>query len=166
MGYGRQGLVLDAQSEADLERSIKAWPDSHYLFQERVLPREVKGRPVYFRAFHAFGEIWVTWWNCFTDHYQLVQPEEWQEFGLNRVESMVRQIAELTGMSFFSTEIVQTDEGEFVVIDYVNDQCHMLCQSAHPEKGVPDEIVAAIARRLVHGIAALVRPGTHGPAAT
>jgi len=82
------------------------------------------------------------------------------------VESMVRQIAELTGMSFFSTEIVQTDEGEYVVIDYVNDQCHMLCQSAHPEKGVPDEIVAAIARRLVHGIAALVRPGTHGPAAT
>jgi len=166
MGYGRQGLVLDAQSEADLERSIRAWPDSHYLFQERVLPREVNGRPVYFRAFHAFGEIWVTWWNCFTDHYRLVQPEEWQEFGLNRVESMVRQIAELTGMSFFSTEIVQTDEGKFVVIDYVNDQCHMLCQSAHPEKGVPDEIVAAIARRLVHGIAALVRPGTHGPAAT
>jgi len=36
-----------------------------------------------------------------------------------------------------------------VVIDYVNDQCHMLSQSANPQIGVPDELVAAIARRLV-----------------
>jgi hypothetical protein len=106
---GRQGLVLDAQSEVDIEASITAWPDAHYLFQKRVLPRDVNGRPVYFRAFHAFGEIWITWWNCYTDHYRLVEPGEWDEFGLSRVESMVRQIAELTGMTFFSTEIVQTE---------------------------------------------------------
>jgi hypothetical protein len=162
MGYGRQGLVLDAQSEADLERSISAWPDTNYLFQKLVVPREVCGRPVYFRAFYAFGDVWITWWNCYTDHYRLVQPVEWKEFELSRLESMVRQIADLTGMTFFSTEIVQTEEREFVVIDYVNDQCHMLCQSAHPEKGVPDELVAAIAKRLVTGIAGLVRPHSHG----
>lgn len=157
MGYGRQGLVLDARTEADLDRSISAWRDDQYLFQNRVVPREVNGRPVYFRVFHVFGDVWVTWWNCYTDHYRLVSPAEWAEFGLGQVEETVRQIARMTGMTFFSTEIAQQEAGGFVVIDYVNDQCHMLSQSAHPEKGVPDELVAAIARRLVTGVEAMIR---------
>lgn len=157
MGYGRQGLVLDAESEADLERSIAAWKDTHYLFQHRVHPREVAGRPVYFRVFFVFGDVWITWWNCYTDHYQMVRAEDWSEFGLNQVEELARRIAGLTGMTFFSTEIAQGQDGEFVVIDYVNDQCHMLSQSAHPQKGVPDELVAAIARRLVTAVEAMIR---------
>jgi hypothetical protein len=52
-------------------------------------------------------------------------------------------------MQFFSSEVAQTDSGQFVVIDYVNDQCHMLSQSANAQIGVPDELVAAIAKRLV-----------------
>jgi hypothetical protein len=59
-------------------------------------------------------------------------------------------------MRFFSTEIAQTDSGEFVVIDYVNDQCHMLSQSADPQKGVPDEVVSGIAMRLVEGAKGLI----------
>ena len=65
-------------------------------------------------------------------------------------------------MRFFSTEILRTAEGQFVVIDYVNDQCHMLSQSANPQIGVPDSVVEAIAQRLVEGarelIAAVKRP--------
>jgi len=157
MGYGRQGLVLDALTEADLERSIAAWPDAHYLFQHRVKPREIDGRPVYFRAFFVFGDVWITWWNCYTDHYRMVSANDWTEFGLEQVEELARRIAGLTGMTFFSTEVAQPKEGEFVVIDYVNDQCHMLSQSAHPEKGVPDELVAAIARRLVTAVEAMIQ---------
>jgi len=157
MGYGRQGLVLDAQTEADLDRSIAAWPDAHYLFQNLVKPREVKGRPVYYRVFYVFGDVWVTWWNCYTDHYRMVADGEWDEFRLVEVEEIARRIAQLTGMTFFSTEIAQTEEGEFVVIDYVNDQCHMLSQSPHPEKGVPDDLVGAIARRLVTAVEAMIR---------
>jgi hypothetical protein len=44
-----------------------------------------------------------------------------------------------------------------VVIDYVNDQCHLLTQSANPIMGVPDELVAAIAQRLVEGAQQLIR---------
>jgi hypothetical protein len=65
------------------------------------------------------------------------------------LEEIIRRIAALTRMNFFSSEIAQTEAGEFVVIDYVNDQCHMLSQSADPRTGVPDEVVGAIARRLV-----------------
>ena len=41
--------------------------------------------------------------------------------------------------------------GAKMLIDYVNDQCHMLTQSCSPQMGVPDEVVAAIARCLVDG---------------
>ena len=57
-------------------------------------------------------------------------------------------------MQFFSSEIAQTESGAWMLIDYVNDQCHMLCQSANARIGVPDAVVAAIARQLVEGAAA------------
>jgi hypothetical protein len=79
----------------------------------------------------------------------LVGSHEAQELNLKPLEEIARHIASLTGMNFFSSEIAQTECGEFVVIDYVNDQCHMLSQSANPRIGVPDELVAAIAQRLV-----------------
>ncbi len=157
MGYGRKGLVMDATSEADLARSTFAWPDRHYLFQRLIAPRERVGAPVYFRVYFVFGSVWLSWWNCYTDQYRLVTEAERVELGLDPLEGIARQIAALTGMTFFSTEIAQTDDGEFVVIDYVNDQCHLLSQSAHPQLGVPDELVAAIARRIVEAVQSAIR---------
>jgi hypothetical protein len=156
MGYGRKGLVMDAVVEDDIQRSIAAFKDQHYLFQKRIIPRELNGAPAYFRVFYVFGSIWCVWWNCFTDQYRVVTPQEAIDFELKPLAEIVRQIAALTGMTFFSSEIAQIGSGEFVVIDYVNDQCHMLSQSASPQMGVPDEIVAAIARRLVEGAKSLI----------
>jgi hypothetical protein len=151
LGYGKGGVILDAQSEADLQRSLAQWPDSNYLVQERVVPRMVNGAPAYFRVFYAFGSVWCCWWNCYTDHYSVLQPEEMQQHGLHPLRDLVCRLADLTRMRFFSSEIAQTDAGEFVLIDYVNDQCHMLTQSASPAIGVPDVVVAGIARALVEG---------------
>lgn len=158
MGYGRQGVLLDATSERDLERSVAAWPDQNYLFQRRITPRRTPGgEPAYFRVFFVFGAVWYCWWNCYTDGYRLVTPRDAIDFGLKPLEEIIRQIAALTGMNFFSSEIAQPETGEFIVIDYVNDQCHMLSQSANPKMGVPDELVAAIARRLVAAARELMR---------
>ena len=157
MGYGRKGLVMDAVGAPDLARSVSAWPDSHYLFQRRIVPRDQNGLPVYFRVYFVFGSVWLSWWNCYNDQYRLVTPAERQTLGLDRLEEIARQMASLTGMTFFSTEIAQTEAGDFVVIDYVNDQCHLLSQSAHPQLGVPDELVAAIARRIVESVQAAIR---------
>ncbi len=152
MGYGRGGLVLDATSEKDLARSVTAWPDSNYLLQRRIIPRHIKGIPAYFRVYFVFGSVWCCWWNCYNDNYRLVTPQEATELHLKPLEEMIRQIAALTGMSFFSSEIAQTEAGDFVAIDYVNDQCHMLSQTANPRIGVPDELVAAVAKRLVEAV--------------
>src|SRR5438105_4348715 len=156
MGYGRGGLVMDATNEKDLVRSITSWPDTHYLLQRRIVPRQIKGAPAYFRVYFVFGSVWCAWWNCYTDNYRLVSPQEATDLHLKPLEEMIRQIATLTGMNFFSSEMAQTESGEFVLIDYVNDQCHMLSQSANPRIGVPDELVAAIARRLIEATKELI----------
>ncbi len=157
MGYGRKGLVLDAAGAADLARSAAAWPDTHYLLQRRVVPRQLNGEPVYFRAFFVFGAVWLSWWNCFTDRYRLVTPQERESLGLAPLEDIVRRIAALTRMNFFSSEIAQDESDEFVVIDYVNDQCHMLSQSTAPQNGVPDGLVTAIAKSLVDAVVSALR---------
>ncbi len=156
MGYGRRGVVLDATNERDIARSIAAWPDRHYLLQQRIVPRILQEGPAYFRVYYAFEQVWCCWWNCFSDHYRMVTESEVDSLQLQPLEIIVRRIAALTGMKFFSSEIAQTEAGKFVVIDYVNDQCHMLSQTASPHLGVPDELVASIARRLVDGAKAWI----------
>jgi hypothetical protein len=156
LGYGRKGLVLDGGSERDIARSQDAWPSPVCLLQEKIVPRMIHDAPAYFRVYYVFGTIWSCWWNCFTDHYRMLGIGEMHELGLERLQEIVFQVARLTGMNFFSTEIAQSTAGELVLIDYVNDQCHLLSQSANPKLGVPDELVGAIARRLVEGAQQLI----------
>jgi hypothetical protein len=155
-GYGRRGVILDAQDESDLARSVTAWPNPSYLLQRKIAPRMLADRPAYWRVFFVFGELWICWWNCFTDKYSEVTSQDRQEFALSRLEELVQRIAALSSMNFFSSEIAQTDSGDFVLIDYVNDQCHMLSQSADPKMGVPDRIVAGIAKRLVESATKMI----------
>ena len=156
-GYGRKGVILDARDAADLARSMAMWPDEKYLLQRKIIPREIEGRPAYWRVFYVFGAIWQCWWNCYTDRYTELSTEEIEQFSLAPLSAGLRQIAELTGMNYFSSEAAQTAEGEFVWIDYVNDQCHMLAQSANPKMGVPDRVVEAIANKLVEAASELIR---------
>jgi hypothetical protein len=157
LGYGRRGVIMDAMAESDLARSLASWPDPNYLLQRRISACLLNGEPAYFRVFYVFGSVWSCWWNCFTDRYRLATPAEIEQWDLRRLEEIVRRMAALTGMRFFSSEVALTEAKEFVLIDYVNDQCHMLSQTANPQMGVPDELVAAIAHRLVEGTQELIR---------
>jgi hypothetical protein len=157
-GYGRKGVILDAVSEKDLERSMALWVDEKYLLQRKIAPRDLEGRPAYWRLFHVFGSMWWCWWNCFTDQYSEVTAAEIERFGLEKLGHEMLKLAALTRMNFFSSEIAQTEAGDFVWIDYVNDQCHMLTQSANPKMGVPDRVVEGIAGQLVEAAAEAIRP--------
>lgn len=157
LGYGRKGVILDATSETDLARSQALWPGGSYLMQNRIVPKRIGDSPAYFRVYFVFGSVWLAWWNCFNDRYRLVSAAEVEQHGLQPLHEIITRIAQLTQMRFFSSEIALTDAGEFVVIDYVNDQCHLLTQTADPQIGVPDELVAAIAGRLVEAARQLIR---------
>jgi hypothetical protein len=156
-GYGRRGVILNAQSEADLARSVSAWPNPSYLIQEKIVPKQIGQEPAYWRVFYVFGRVWVCWWNCFTDYYREASAAERTELRLDALEELARKLASLTGMNFFSSEVAQVESGAFVLIDYVNDQCHMLSQSSDPRMGVPDAVVAGIAKALVEGAAGYIR---------
>ena len=68
---------------------------------------------------------------------------------------ITKKIAKITELDFFSTEIVLTEDGKFIVIDYVNDQCDMRFKSKHVD-GVPDkvveQIILALKRQIVKNI--------------
>lgn len=156
LGYGKKGVLVDATQESDLARSRALWQDERYLLQRKIIPRSLGSDPAYFRVFHVFGDTFLCWWNCYTDRYRSVTAEEEQTHGLSALRALVCQVARLTGMRFFSSEIAQDQAGSYVLIDYVNDQCHMLCQSVDARIGVPDAVVAAIAERLVRAATALM----------
>lgn len=156
-GYGRRGVLLDATTEEDLARSVSAWANPGYLLQKMIVPTRIGARPAYWRVFHIFGEVMICWWDCFTDRYSEVGAGDLAPECLKELEAVVRRIAALTGMQFFSSEVAQVESGDLVLIDYVNDQCHMLSQSADPRMGVPDSLVRAVAKRLVSAAAAMVR---------
>jgi hypothetical protein len=127
------------------------------LLQRKITPRALNGSLAYFRVYHVFGDVWICWWNCRTDEYRRVADGELDEAFLERLRSISRRVAWVTGMDFFSSEIAVDESNEFIVIDYVNDQCHMLTQSASPKMGVPDELVARIAARLVLAVKGMIR---------
>jgi hypothetical protein len=78
-----------------------------------------------------------------THIYEELNSEEIKNFRLNRLLLITKKIALLTGLDFFSTEIVITENKKFIVIDYVNDQCDMRIKSKHAD-GVPDNVVQRI----------------------
>jgi hypothetical protein len=73
---------------------------------------------------------------------------------------IVRTIARVSRLRFFSTEVARDAAGRLLVVDYVNENCDMRLRSAHAD-GVPDAVVARIADRIAAhaaGAAAPLRP--------
>ena len=81
----------------------------------------------------------------------MLTQEDIIDFELKDLFKLTRKIAKHTGLDFFSTEIVYSTKDEFVVVDYVNDQCDMRVQSKYFD-GVPDEIVRKIISRMIKAV--------------
>ena len=132
------------------------YPDEKYLLQARVIPQKLGARPAWFRLLYCAGTVHPCWWDPHSHVYSPVTPEEEKSLGLAALGLIARQIAGLCELSIFSTEIAFTQEGLFVVVDYVNDQIDLRLQSKAAD-GVPDAIVQAIAIDLA-GLAVKGRP--------
>jgi len=144
---GSLGVVHDAETLADVERARRTYPDDKYLLQERVVPREKDGRRYWFRGFWSYGLVQAAWWDDRTHLYGELSPVDVAAAGLEPLFEIVRRIAGVCRLGFFSTEVALDGRGLFVVVDYVNEACDMRLQSRHAD-GVPDAIVRNVARRL------------------
>lgn len=156
---GSLGVVADAAGPDDVRAARRCYPGDKYLVQERIVPETRDGRRFWLRGFYVFGEVHLTWWDDGTHLYDELTHDEAAALGLEPVYAVVRDIARVCRLRFFSTEVARDARGRIVVIDYVNEICDMRLRSAHPD-GVPDAVVARIAGRIAaHAGAAAATAG-------
>jgi len=157
---GSLGVVADAAAAADVLAARRTYPADKYLLQEKVLPEVRNGRRFWFRGFYVLGEVHLTWWDDRTHLYAELGYEQAAADGLAPIYALVRAIARVSRLRFFSTEVTRAVDGRLVVVDYVNEICDMRLRSGHAD-GVPDAVVERIAERIAAhaaGHAPLERP--------
>ena len=146
-GGGGDGVILEASSCEQVFMARQQFPEQKYLLQAHVKPCLLQGRPAWFRVLVCAGAVFPSWWDPVSHAYMRVKAEERFHFGLRPLLEIPRRIARICELHLFSTEIALTDSGRFVIVDYVNDPVDLRLQSEAFD-GVPDGIVANIARRL------------------
>lgn len=155
---GGIGVVHGAETLQDVLSARQHHHHDKYLLQEKVKPQEKDGYRFWFRGYYACGLAQCAWWNDKTHHYRLLTPEEIRRYRLRPLFSIVRKIAEISRLFFFSTEIALNEEGQFIVVDYVNESCDMRLQSKAAD-GVPDDIVKNSAQEIARYIRKKVNAG-------
>ncbi len=137
---GGAGVLLNAQRIEEVMR----WHEQHrnlvFLLQKQIVPKMLDKKPAWFRVFYALGKIIPCWWNPVTHVYDPLTKEDTRKFRLEKINKITLEIARLSKLAFFSTEITIDKKSNFLVIDYINDQCDMRRKSKYQD-GVPDEIV-------------------------
>jgi len=144
---GSLGVVAAAAGPEDVLAARRTYPADKYLLQEKIVPEIRDGKRFWFRGFYVLGEVYLTWWDDRTHLYAELAFDDVAAHSLGPLYAVVRTIARVSRLRFFSTEIVRDVRGRVLVVDYVNEVCDMRLQSAHPD-GVPDAVVGRIANRI------------------
>ncbi|MBN2366866.1 MAG: hypothetical protein EH225_13550 [Calditrichaeota bacterium] len=145
---GGVGVVHGAETLHDVLTARQNYQQDKYLIQEKVIPQERDGYRFWFRGYYACGLAQCAWWNDQNHLYRELSREEIRRYRLKPLFRIVNQIAEISKLKFFSTEIALTEEGKFIVVDYVNESCDMRLQSKAVD-GIPDKIVHNIVAELI-----------------
>lgn len=153
---GGIGVVTGAESLQQIFDERITNSNDKYLIQEKIYPKILDCKRAWFRVFWAFDEAIPVWWDDQTHVYKELYGYEAIEYNLKKLFGITRKIYSLTELDFFSTEIVLTEKGKFVVIDYVNDQCDLRFQSGHFD-GVPDALIYRIIQKFKNRVTKLKR---------
>jgi len=148
LGGGGAGVVVGAETLADVLKARQSQYDQKFLLQEKIEPAILGDERAWFRVYHVLGQTFLTWWNDVTHIYRCVKPNEETGFYLSPMRAIIKEIAKVSRLDFFSAEIALTVGGRFVVVDYVNDICDMRLQSRHPD-GVPDRVIDEIVTTII-----------------
>ncbi|HEX2962213.1 MAG TPA: hypothetical protein VHO43_10515 [Ignavibacteriales bacterium] len=155
---GGMGVVTGAETLKEVLEERMTNNEDKYLLQEKIYPQMLDGRRAWFRSFWAFGKAIPCWWDDQTHYYSELTNDEVDKYHLQELFRDTRKIARLTNLDFFSTEIVLSTKGKFIVVDYVNDQCDMRFQSRHFD-GVPDNVVRRIIYNMLMAVRKIKRTG-------
>jgi glutathione synthase/RimK-type ligase-like ATP-grasp enzyme len=142
-GGGGRGVLIGATKVEDVLTTRTKHRDQRYLIQQSVEPQLLGERRAWFRVYHVCGTTIVCWWDDRTHRYAILTPSDASRINVPELERIVRIVADVAQLDFFSTEIALDKHGRYVVIDYVNTPCDMRPQSKH-FNGVPDTIIQQI----------------------
>lgn len=154
-GGGGEGVIMEASSLEEVHTARQQLPEEKYLLQAHIQPRILDGRPAWFRVLYCGGVVHPCWWDTITHVYTPVTEEQAEALGLRPLWEITTRIASVCRLDLFSSEIGLTEEGLFLVADYVNNPIDLRLQSKAAD-GVPDAVVERIVERLamlaeVHG---------------
>jgi len=144
---GGIGVILGAETLKDVIETRQHHKNDKYLLQEAILPMMLDGRKGWFRVFGVCGMVLPCWWDPETHIYSEVSASEQRRWQLVALNCVTRIIASVCRLDFFSTEIAIPNSNRHVAVDYVNEVCDMRLKSLYKD-GVPDRVVAAVARQL------------------
>jgi len=152
-GGGGVGVINEATTLSQVLIARQAFASQRYLLQSHIIPASLGSRMAWFRVIYCAGKVYPCWWDNHTHIYAPVTSNEETCYNLGSLHSITSSVANLCGLTLFSTEITITSDGRFVIVDYVNDPIDLRLQSAASD-GVPDDIVKDIAERLAEFILA------------
>ena len=152
-GFGQKGVIKNASgSITEIAQARHFNRGDDFLLQERIEPALLGDKQAWFRVYFLFGEIIPCWWSTDTGIYSHITLREMYNFRLLSLARISSEIARITNMEFFSSEIAITGKGKkrrFVAIDYVNDQPELCVRSEKGGEGPVSEVVQHIAERTV-----------------
>ena len=147
-GGGGDGVINEATTLSQVLIARQEFPTQRYFLQAQIIPARLGSRMAWFRAIYCAGKVYPCWWDNYTHIYTHVTSNEETFYNLGSLRSITSSIANLCGLTLFSTEITITSDSRFVIVDYVNDPIDLRLQSKTFD-GVPDDIVKDITERLV-----------------
>jgi hypothetical protein len=147
-GGGGVGVINEATTLSQVLMARQEFPSQKYLLQAYIIPSRLGPRMAWFRVIYCAGKVYPCWWDNGTHIYTHVNSNEEACYKLGSLRSITSSIANLCGLTLFSTEIAIASDGRFVIVDYVNDPIDLRLQSKAFD-GVPDDIVEDITERLV-----------------
>ena len=175
-GFGSAGVMRiencnQEQLQSAVSEARQLHPDDAILIQHAVSCPRLRSedgveRWAYWRIVHCMGEQVPFWWHKAEPDqgrpsYQRVSGSDIKRLKLQEVLAYSRELADVCGLSWFSTELCASEGGELsghhvpgpdgkllpvVAIDYVNDQCDVDVQSRWLG-GPPDAFVRHAATR-------------------
>lgn len=156
-GGGGLGVVNDVDDFFQIQRARQELPQDQFLLQRKVIPVVLDEKhPAWFRLIYAAGLVHSCFWNPQTHIYASVTKDYEEKFELYPLVQIGRSLAEISGLGLFSTEVALTEQGNFIVVDYINDPIDLRLLSDAPD-GVPDELVRQIAKQLAEHVSYRLR---------
>jgi glutathione synthase/RimK-type ligase-like ATP-grasp enzyme len=150
-GSGGFGVIVAATRPDDVVQTRAKFRNQRFLVQQRIEPAILAGRRAWFRVYHVCGQVIPCWWDDATHHYGVITPTDLAHVNTSELARIVRIIAQVAQLDFFSTEIALDKDGRYIVVDYVNDPCDMRLQSKHFD-GVPDTVLRQIVVHIVNHV--------------